>query len=168
MLLLLHWQKHQYREPPVQCWRRRSGLRKRPEQKSTRKSYLSHPSVHCHLRHHVRTQAARRVKIRSVPWRFFSAQEQNLQGHYRILLHKWVSSTSKIFFHLSCQTIGCSSPGLRQNQKDFSNLLPWFWSYCHQRKTFSISIIHYYIIFSNYAWNYTECSRWNKVDFGPI
>ena len=115
-----------------------------------------------------RTQATQRIKIRSIPWKFSSAQKQNLQGHYRILLHKWVSSTSKILFHLFCQTIGCPSPGLRQNQKDFSNLLPWFWSHCHQRKTFSISIIHYYIIFSNYAWNYTECSRWNEVNFGPI
>lgn len=37
MLLLSHWQKHQYRGPPAQCWRLRSGLRKKPEQKSTRK-----------------------------------------------------------------------------------------------------------------------------------
>ena len=37
MLLLSHWRKHQYRGPPAQCWRLRSGLRKRPEQKSTRK-----------------------------------------------------------------------------------------------------------------------------------
>ena len=83
------------------------------------------------------------VKIRSIPWKFFSAQEQNLQGNYRILLHKWVSLTSKIFFHLSCQTTGCSSPGLRQNDNDFSKMLPWFWSHCHQRKIFSVSIIQY-------------------------
>lgn len=83
MLLLLHWQKRQYREQPVQCWRLRSGLRKRPEQKNTRKSYMSHFSVHCHLKHNVfGTQATQSVKIRSIPWKLFSVQEQNLQGKF--------------------------------------------------------------------------------------
>ena len=110
--------------------------------KNTRKSYKSYSGVHHHLKYDLfGTYTTQRIEIRFIPLKFFWQKSKIYKVTIAFYCTNGFLQSQKYFFCLACQTICCSSPRLRQSQKDFSNLFPWFWSYCHQRKTFSISII---------------------------